>query len=282
MPVNQNYPASIYARPVVVVGGPTGPSGTAGGPTGPTGVSGPTGFGATGPTGLRGFTGPTGFGATGPTGDRGFTGPQGSQGLTGPTGASGPTGPASGPTGDRGPTGIDGPTGATGPTGASGIGATGPTGAVGATGPSSGPTGPTGPASGPTGPAGATGPSPGTGIVFIVDGGGQTITTGIAGYLSVPFACTITGVTLLGDTSGSIVVDIYKCSYTDFDPTTHPASTDKITASAPPTISSAKKSQDTTLTGWTTAIAANDILAFDVTSVSSMQRVAVNLQVTRT
>jgi hypothetical protein len=267
MTITVNQPAPIYARPVVVIGGPTGPSG---GPTGPTGNTGPSGApAATGPTGR---TGPTGLGATGATG---ATGPRGLTGYTGPPGNS-----VTGPTGDASTApGLTGPTGATGNTGPTGT-LTGPTG------PSGGPTGPTGPTgpSGPTG-AGATGATgPGmtvAGLQFVIDGGGVTITTGIKGYLQVDFACTITQSTLLADQTGSIVVDIFKVAYAAFDPPTAPASGDKITASAPPTITTAKKSQDTTLTGWTVTLAAGDILAFNVNSVSSIQRCTVDLKVNR-
>jgi hypothetical protein len=96
----------------------------------------------------------------------------------------------------------------------------------------------------------------------------------------VPFNCTITQSTLLADQSGSVVVDIYKCSYSDFAPPTHPASGDKITASAPPTITSAEKSQDTTLTGWTVSLSAGDILGYDVKSATSITRVVSSLKVT--
>lgn len=113
---------------------------------------------------------------------------------------------------------------------------------------------------------------------FVIDGGGATITTGIKGDLVVDFACTITGVTLLADQSGSIVVDIWKDSYAN-----HPATVaDTITASAKPTISSATKSQDVTLTGWTTSISAGQILRFNVDSVTSIQRLTVALKVART
>lgn len=118
-------------------------------------------------------------------------------------------------------------------------------------------------------------------IEFVIDGGGSAISTGTKGYVEVPFACTITAARLLADVSGSIVVDVWKCTYSAFDPTTHPASGDKITASAPPTISSAKKSQDSTLTGWTTSLAAGDILGFNVNSASTITRVTLSLSVTR-
>lgn len=114
-------------------------------------------------------------------------------------------------------------------------------------------------------------------ISFVIDGGGSAITTGVKGDLEIPFACTITQATLLADQSGSIVVNIWKDSYGNFAPTV----ADKITASAPPTISSAIKSQDSTLTGWTTTISAGDILRFNVDSISTIQRVTLSLKVTR-
>jgi len=258
-------PAPIAAMPVRVIGGPTGPSG------GPTGSTGPTGFGPTGPSGPLGTgpTGPTGFGATGPTGYPGLTG------ATGPVGVA-VTG-ATGPSGADGGAGDDGATGPTGPTGSSGAAST----VTGPTGDPGGPTGPTG-AGGPTGSVGATGPSPLADITFLIDGGGVAISTGVKGYITVDFACTILQATLLADQTGSIIVDIFKCTYTNFDAgSTHPVSGDKITASAPPTITSTYKSKDATLTGWTTSIAAGDVLAFNVNSVSTITRCAVMLTVQR-
>lgn len=115
-------------------------------------------------------------------------------------------------------------------------------------------------------------------ITFIIDGGGSAITTGQKGHLEIPFAGTITQVTMLADQSGSIVVDIWKDTYANFPPT----DADSITASAVPTISTAQKSQDSTLTGWTTAITAGDILAFNVDSCTTIERVAISLRVTKT
>jgi hypothetical protein len=115
-------------------------------------------------------------------------------------------------------------------------------------------------------------------LTFIIDGGGSAITTGEKGHLEIPFACTITQVTMLADQSGSIVVDVWKDSYANFPPT----DADSITASAPPTISSAQKSQDATLTDWTTAISAGDILAFNVDSCTTITRVTISIRVTKT
>jgi len=115
-------------------------------------------------------------------------------------------------------------------------------------------------------------------IAFVIDGGGAEITTGEKGHLRIPFDCEIQGVTLLGDQSGSIVIDIWKDTYANFPPT----DADSITASAPPTISTAQKSEDTTLTGWTKTTSADDILAFNVDSVTDIERVVLILEVVKT
>ena len=112
-------------------------------------------------------------------------------------------------------------------------------------------------------------------ICFIIDGGGSAITTGEKGHLEIPFKCEIERVTLLADASGSIVIDIWKDTYANFPPT----DADSIVASAPPTLSSAQKSQDATLTDWTKSIAAGDILAFNVDSATTVKRVLLSLKV---
>ncbi len=108
-----------------------------------------------------------------------------------------------------------------------------------------------------------------------ISGAGSTITTGTKGFLYVPYACTINSVTLLADASGSIVIDIKKAAYASFPPSS------SIVASAPPTLSGAQSSQDVTLTGWTVAVAAGDVLAFSVTSATTVQQVSLALKVTR-
>ena len=115
-------------------------------------------------------------------------------------------------------------------------------------------------------------------INFIIDGGGSAITTGEKGHLIVDFACTIQSVTVLADQSGSIVVDIWKDNYASFPP----IDGDSITASAPPTLSGAQKSQDSTLTSWTTTITAGDILAYNVDSITTCERVLISLKVKKT
>lgn len=117
----------------------------------------------------------------------------------------------------------------------------------------------------------------GNGIIGVTfDGGGSAIAAGSQADLRIQAGRTITSVTLLADTSGSIVIDIWKDTYANYPPT----DADSITAAAPPTISSATKSEDTTLTGWTTTITAGDCLRFNVDSCSTITRCVLILKVT--
>lgn len=117
-------------------------------------------------------------------------------------------------------------------------------------------------------------------IGITIDGGGSVITTGVKGFIRVTKACTITAATLLSTdasaTAGSIVIDVWKDSYANYPPTV----ADTITASAKPTLSSSNKSEDTTLTGWTTSISAGNILGFNVDSASTVTRVTLGLTCT--
>lgn len=112
-------------------------------------------------------------------------------------------------------------------------------------------------------------------IEFVIDGGGSAITTGVKGYLELPWACTISSVTTLADQSGSIVIDIWVDTYANYPP----IDADSITASAPPTITTATKAQDATLTGWTISLTKGDIIGFNVDSATTVERVTISIKV---
>ena len=114
-------------------------------------------------------------------------------------------------------------------------------------------------------------------IEFVIDGGGSAITTGVKGFLEIPWAGVIDRVTTFCDQSGSVVLDVWLDSYTNYPPTI----ADTITAAAKPTLSSATKAQDATLTGWTTAITAGDIVGFNVDSATTVERCTISLKVSR-
>jgi hypothetical protein len=113
-------------------------------------------------------------------------------------------------------------------------------------------------------------------VGITIDGGGSVITTGSKGHRQVQAAGTIVGYTLLADQSGSIQITVKKATYSGWPTTT------SIVASAPPALSSVQKTTDSTLTGWTTAVAANDILEFVVDSATTVTRVTLLLKVKRT
>ncbi len=111
-------------------------------------------------------------------------------------------------------------------------------------------------------------------LEFIIDGGGSAITTGEKGHLEVPFACEIEQVSLLADQDGAIKIDIWSDTYGNYPP----ADGDTICGANEPEIAaSGKKYQDATLTNWTTALAAGNILAFYVDSCAAITRVIVSL-----
>jgi hypothetical protein len=109
-----------------------------------------------------------------------------------------------------------------------------------------------------------------------IDGSGGTITVGQKGYVQVPYACTITAWRLIANTAGSIVVDIWKTAAP-----TIPTVANVITASAKPTLSSQQTATSSTLTGWTTSIAANDIIGFNVNSATTVSWVILQIFVTK-
>lgn len=115
-----------------------------------------------------------------------------------------------------------------------------------------------------------------------IDEGG-VVSTGYKGRLIVPFAGTITGWTILETSStpitGSIVVDVLLGTYANYDTTPTFAT---IAGSEKPTITADVKGQDLTLTTWTTAVAAGDIIQLSVDSASTVEKVYVSILITRT
>lgn len=119
-------------------------------------------------------------------------------------------------------------------------------------------------------------------LTFVIDGGGAALTTGVKGDLVIPFDCWIEEVRLLADASGSVVVDLFRCTYEQYDAgSTHPVSGDKITAATPPTLASQVKSRDYYLQGWSRMLNLGDILRFNVNSATTVARVTVFLLLRR-
>lgn len=124
----------------------------------------------------------------------------------------------------------------------------------------------------------ATGASSTGSFGITIDGGGSAITTGLKGFVRVPYNCTITGWEIYADQTGSVVIDVWKDTYANFPPT----SLDSIAGSEKPTLSSTQKNQDTSLGTWTTSVTAGDVIAFNVDSATTVTRVNLSINVTKT
>ena len=105
------------------------------------------------------------------------------------------------------------------------------------------------------------------------DGGGTAPVAGTTADIFVPFAYTITQWTLLADVAGTAEIDIWKTSYASSPPTV----SNSIVGTATPTLASTAKNQSTSLPGWTTAVAASDVLRANVTSSATLTRVTLIL-----
>lgn len=89
--------------------------------------------------------------------------------------------------------------------------------------------------------------------------------------------CTLGGVTLLADGVGSAVINFWKCTYAQFNDTTHPVAADKITGSNPPTISGGVKYKDPVLNGWNTTLTKGDVLRCNVDNAAGITRLTISL-----
>jgi hypothetical protein len=113
-----------------------------------------------------------------------------------------------------------------------------------------------------------------------IDGAGANITTGVKGYVRVPYNCTITKAEMVANDNGDVTVEIWKDSYAAFPPT----SGDSIYGGTAPSITGNIKSTDSLLSGWATSLSEGQYLAFNVPTAStgSLTRVTLTLAVTRT
>ena len=100
-----------------------------------------------------------------------------------------------------------------------------------------------------------------------IDAGTSFISTGIKKYISVPYNCIITGWTIIGNTTGNIVLDVWKSN-------TIPNVLNTITGSEKPTLISQQTNNDTNLTTWNTIVSVGDIIAINVDSVSGLNSIS--------
>lgn len=115
--------------------------------------------------------------------------------------------------------------------------------------------------------------TPATAIEFVIGNGTDVISSGIAGDLEVPFACTFTSVRMFSHTSSTITIDVWKDTYANYPPT----DADSITATSTPVITTAKKYEDLSLMSWATSTLAGDILTFNVDNATTTPQVTISL-----
>lgn len=108
-----------------------------------------------------------------------------------------------------------------------------------------------------------------------ISGGGNPLTTGIKGYLAIPYNCEIISWYIVSDTVGSIEIDVWNSS-------TPPTGANTITASNRPKLIASQENSDTVLTGWTTTLNQGDVMAFNVVSASTVTFVnlVIKIQIT--
>lgn len=114
-------------------------------------------------------------------------------------------------------------------------------------------------------------------ILFVLGDGVNALAAGATVDLpDIPYACTVLGWTMTADASGSAVATISKATYANFPTFTAISGTEK------PTLSSAQKNQDLSLTTWTTSLSQGDVLRASLDSASTVKRVEIALRVTLT
>jgi hypothetical protein len=115
-----------------------------------------------------------------------------------------------------------------------------------------------------------------TQVGFSVQNGTAVIGAGESDVMRVAKASTIMAAIMLADVAGSATVEVWRATYAAYPTFT------KISASAPMTLAAAVKSTDSTLTGWTTALADGDLLKFIVTGTpATITRLTGVLKLTR-
>lgn len=99
---------------------------------------------------------------------------------------------------------------------------------------------------------------------FVSSDGVTALTAGATSYFTIPYTCTISAWNIVVD-AGTATVDIWKIA----TGTSKPTGANTITASATPAIAANTAVRSTTLTGWTTAVAANDIIGINLEVVAT-------------
>ena len=109
---------------------------------------------------------------------------------------------------------------------------------------------------------------------IVIGMGGSILQAGVQLYVEIPVSMTITGWALVANTSGTLILDVWKDVWANFPPT----NADSIVGSEAPALNPGQASKDTDLSSWTTDIVAGDVLAINVDSVATIVQATLTLR----
>jgi len=113
------------------------------------------------------------------------------------------------------------------------------------------------------------------GVTF--DGGTSTPTVGSIGYVVCPFAGEIQGWNIVGNSSGSAVVDVWQSAGAI------PTNANTIAGTEKPTLSSQQLASDSFLSTWTSlVVTSGDVIGFELESVTTCTRITVEIVINET
>lgn len=113
-----------------------------------------------------------------------------------------------------------------------------------------------------------------------MDGGGSTLTTGVKGYVTVPYAGTISAWSITADgASPTCTIDIWKVATGTALPTVANTIINTGAGGAKPALSTGNAIHSTNVAHWTTSVAANDIIGFNLDAVTTATRITLTLEV---
>jgi hypothetical protein len=101
----------------------------------------------------------------------------------------------------------------------------------------------------------------------------SALTSGSVVYFTVPYTCTISAWNIAVD-AGTVTFDVWKIA----TGTAIPTVSNTITASAKPALASGAALHSTSMSGWTTSVAANDIVGIQLNTVATAKYAEIDLE----
>ncbi len=101
-----------------------------------------------------------------------------------------------------------------------------------------------------------------------VDGSNSVLTSGVKGYIIIPYNATITSWAIVGNNSGDCIVDIWRGSNYSI-----PTISDSITGTEKPNLNSQQINSSDSITSWVKDIFINDVISFNIVSATNISRI---------